>query len=176
MRIMVSGDGIAERFGGMLVAAAADIDRALVQGLNEGGDLETTQARRNLRGQTNVKRYGTVLRNTGQRKASAGNLEYRIEGRGPGLPIKEFPVRASVRTPVSADPWGVGHTFARSFKTRGRGLLLAREGGDRLPVRKLYGPSIAKEIVKDETAADFEGSAGPRVEGAVFKRLGRLLP
>ncbi|GEP11807.1 hypothetical protein [Methylobacterium gnaphalii] len=176
MRITVTlGPGV-ERYAAALSAVPARAMRAFAEGLNEGGDKFRTIDRRALKGQTGVKRYGTIVSHTGTRRASAGNLEYTVLGLGKGLPIKEFPVSAAAHGPVTAQPWNVGHTFERSFKTSRKGLLRARRGSSRFPIRALYGPSIAKEIVKDESAAAFHGQAAPLVEAAVFKRLGRLLP
>ncbi|WP_198293093.1 hypothetical protein [Methylobacterium sp. WSM2598] len=173
---MVSLDGALGRYAAALAAVPARAARAMADGLNEGGDVERTAVRRALRAQTGVKRYGAVVERTSARRASPGHLEYAIDGKGKGMPIREFPVRAAVRAPVTAQPWGVSHTFARSFKTSAKGLLRARRGASRFPIRALYGPAIPKEIVRDQSAAEFEANAAGRVEGAVLKRLGRLLP
>ncbi|ACL55637.1 hypothetical protein [Methylobacterium nodulans] len=154
----------------------AKAQRAMAEGLNEGGDKTRTPVRRDLREQTNVLRYGTIVSRTKTRRAYPGHLEYAIDGTGKGLPIKEFPVRAAARSPVTAQPWGVAHTFARSFKTSAKGLLRARLGPERFPIRALYGPAIPKEIIKDRVAAHFEATAPGLVEAAVLKRLARLLP
>jgi len=176
MRIMVSTDNVAAQFAGRITAMSAEARRAFVQGLNEGGDLERTSVRRDLKEQTGVKRYGAILSRTGYRRASSGNLTYTVTGTGKGMPITEFPVSASARSPVTAHPWGVAHTFKRSFKTSAKGLLRARLGSGRLPIRGLNGPAVSKEIVQGETASHFQATAAPRVERAVMKRLGRLLP
>lgn len=176
MRITVGADGIIGRYAARLEAMPAQARRAMADGLNEGGDLERTQVRRDLRVQTGVKRYKAVKDRTGTTRAAPGRLVYVIRGEGPGMPILEFPVASGLRRPVTARPWGVAHTFKRSFQTSGQGLLRARLGSERMPIRALYGPSVAKEIVKDETAAGFKATAAPLVERAVVKRLGRLLP
>lgn len=176
MRIMVSADAGLARYAGLLAAIPAKAKQAFAQGLNEGGDLERTQVRRTLREQTGVKAAGSITRRTSTRRAYAGRLEYDVDGAGKGMPIKEFPVSASARGPVTATPWGVAHRFKRSFKTTGQGLLRARLGARRMPIRALYGPAVSKEIVKDETAAEWQAKAAPTVERMVFKRLGRLLP
>lgn len=176
MRISVKLDHAADRYGDRIAAIPAKARQVMAEGLNEGGDLERTQVRRDLKHQTGVKRYGAITQRTSTKRASAGNLEYTIAGTGKGMPIREFPVSAAPHAPVNARPWGVAHKFARSFMTSAKGLLRARLGAARMPIRALFGPSVAKEIVKDETAAHFEAQAAPRVERAVMKRLGRLLP
>lgn len=176
MRVTVTLDATVERFASRLSALPIKARRAMVEGLNEGGDLERTQVRRALRAQTGVIKAGAITSRTSTRRASGGNLTYVIGGTGKGMPIKEFPVTAGAGAPVTARPWAVTHRFERSFKTSRKGLLRARRGASRFPIRALYGPSVAKEIVKDETAAEFTDNASPRVERAVIKRLGRMLP
>ncbi len=176
MRVSVTLDAAVARYADRIAAVPARARGAMAEGLNEGGDLERTQVRRALRQQTGVTKAGTITKHTGTKRASVGNLEYTITGLGKGLPIKEFPVSAGVGAPVTARPWRVAHRFERSFQTSAKGLLRARRGSSRFPIRALYGPSVAKEIVKDETAEEFNANAGHRVERAVIKRLGRMLP
>lgn len=176
MRITVTLGSDAEQFAGRIAAFPAKARQAMAEGLNAGGDLERTDVRRDVKVQTGARRYGAIKERTATKRASPGNLVYTIVGTGKGMPIREFPVSASTRGPVTARPWGVVHAFARSFRTSTKGLLRARRGTARFPIRALYGPSIAKEIVRDQTAAHFETRAGPRVQQAVVKRLGRLLP
>ena len=176
MRITVSADAGAARFAALLAAVPVKARRAFVEGLNEGGDLERTQVRRNLKAQTGVTRYGAIVKRTHAKRAGASGLVYSIEGTGKGMPIREFRTRASARSPVTAWPWAKAHTFARSFKTSGKGLLRARLGPDRMPIRAFYGPAVSKEIIRDQTAADFQATAAPTVSRAVMKRLVRILP
>ena len=173
---MVSADAAIARFAGRIAAMPAQPRCAMVKGLNEGGDLERTKVRRDLREQMGVTKAGTVTKHTGSKRATAGDLTYEIRGTGKGLPIREFPVRSARGAPVTARPWAVTHKFARSFTTSAKGLLRARRGAARMPIRALRGPSPAKEIVKDQTAAGFMATASPLVMGAVVKRLGRMLP
>ncbi len=160
---------------GRSLSGLARAQRVMAEGLNEGGDKVRTQVRRDLKEQMNVKKYGAITSRTPSRKASPGNLRYEIQGEGKGLPIEEFPVRSAAHRPVTAQPWGVSHTFKRSFKTTGKGLLRARISSRRFPIRSLRGPAVSKEIVKDRTAAHFEAEAAGTVERAVVKRLGRLM-
>lgn len=176
MRITVSLDAAIARYADRIAAMPGRARQAMAEGLNEGGDLERTQVRRALRQQTGVSKAGTITSHTKSKRASAGNLEYTISGLGKGLPIRDFPVRSGIGAPVTARPWNVSHTFERSFQTSRKGMLRARRGASRFPIRALYGPSVAKEIVKDDTAEEFSAHAGQRVERAVIKRLGRMLP
>ncbi|MFK5600571.1 hypothetical protein ACFZ8E_26810 [Methylobacterium sp. HMF5984] len=128
MRIVVTVDDASRRFVGAIAALAAKAQRVMVEGLNEGGDLLRTGARRDLRKQTGAKTYGTIVEHIGSRRAAPGALEYTIMGEGKGLPIRLFPLRSAVHRPVTAQPLGAAHTFARSFTTSRRGLLRGRRG------------------------------------------------
>lgn len=177
MRIDVKLDGGLSRFASRLDAVPGKAKAILAEGLNAGGDVLRTQARRDLHEQTGVSKYGSILKRTGSKRAGPGSLSYVIRGMGRGMPVKEFPVQASTRSPVSATLWNARHNFGpRSFKSKVRGLLKRRVGASRLPLEGFNGPSVAKEIVKDRTAEHFastaEGIVGPRI----VMRLGRLLP
>lgn len=141
------------------------------RGLADQGRKTTTIVRRTLKTQMNARRYGVVVQATSGFVQSDG-LGFQITGFGKGLPIREFNVRVTGRG-VSATPWNKHHLFKRSFRSRITGRLVARLGKDRLPIRSLYGPSVAKEIVKGETLAIWDDQL-PHFEGAVIRRLRRL--
>jgi hypothetical protein len=71
--------------------------------------------------------------------------------------------------------WGKPHKFQRSFKSSVLGMLRARLGGARMPIRGFDGPNLAKEAVKDEVAQTFLNLADLLVAPAIDKRLARLL-
>lgn len=160
------------------IAKAQSLTQAngeIARGLNEAGDRVRTIVRHRLQAQTGVLRYGIITDETSSRQATPGHLVYTITGTGKGLPIRDFAVRAAAGGPVTADVWGVPHTFARSFVTRIAGKLRARRGSARMPIRSLRGPSIAKEIVKGETLAAFDASVVEIVRPLVLTRLLRLV-
>lgn len=143
----------------------------LREGLYEGGDKVRTRVRRALRAQTNVLKAASV--NTRVTSARAG-LSYVIKGEGKGLPITEFPTS----TPggrIASSPWGVSRLFKRSFVKPNSGAFVARLTSKRFPIRKLFGPSIAKEIVKDRSLAAFEDGVRADIVPMIEKRMARLL-
>jgi hypothetical protein len=91
--------------------------------------------------------------------------EYEIIARGVTLSLKEFTPRAEAGG-ISAAPWGRrrsflhaffgpgGHVFVRAHPSQGtrRG---PRPVHSQLPIRKLWGPAIPKEMVKDEAEQVF---------------------
>lgn len=152
----------------------------MARGLNDAGDLVLTQVRKALQGQMNVLKYGTILDTThgipaAPGRSVSGHLTYAITASGKGLPIRDFPVQASVGGPVTAEPWGVAHTFKRSFVTK-TGRLLARRTASRFPIRGLRGPSPAKELVKGQSLDTFERAVPALVEPTIMRRLVRLMP
>jgi hypothetical protein len=68
---------------------------------------------------------------------------------------------------VSASPWGKGRSFPRSFSHPAKGPVMVRVEGKRA-VRKLFGPSVAKEIDQGQSLAAFEMTG--------IRELARILP
>jgi hypothetical protein len=175
MKIEIKLDSVLSRYGDHLAGVGEKLPRALREGLQEGGNKVATKVRRALREQTGVTKYGTILSRTHAGLGSGGELAYVIRGQGKGLPIGNFRVGVNAKG-VLAFPWGKAHLFKRSFKTSSKGMLRARLGASRMPIRAFFGPSIAKELTKDHSAAAFEAGVRAEVEPIIIKRLGRLLP
>lgn len=168
MRIVVSG-GLAEIIA-PLQALGRNALQPLREGLYEGGDKVRTRVRRALREQTNVKKAASV---NDRATSVRSGMSYIIRGVGKGLPIAEFPVTAAGA--ISASPWNVSRVFKRSFVHPSNGGYVARTSSKRFPVRKLFGPSIAKEIIKDRSLAAFHAGVRADIVPAINKRLARLL-
>lgn len=153
----------------------ADVPTAIARGLNEGGDRVRTQVQRALKQQTGVKAYSSITKRIRTNGAAAGRLAYVIHAMGPGIPIKEFPVKASAHGPVTANVWATPHTFKRSFKSSVRGLLLARKSDDKYAeIRVLYGPNLAKELHQGIVPAVFLHSAQLFVPPAIMRSLAKV--
>lgn len=141
----------------------------LREGLYEGGEKVKTKVRKALKVQTNVSKYASITSRVNARK---NGLTYGITGEGKGLPIVEFPHAAAGS--IVATPWGVEHRFKRSFVKPDTGAFVARLSSKRFPIRKLFGPSLAKEIVKDQSLAAFEVGVKADVVPAIEKRIARM--
>jgi hypothetical protein len=88
--------------------------------------------------------------------APGRRIVYRIRAKSPTMSLKEFNPRA-VAGGVSAGPWGKRRVFPRAFISASKGgHVFVRTGKKRLPVRKIWGPSVAKEMVKDQSLAEFQ--------------------
>ena len=167
---------LATRFGRL--HGDGRLHRAITEGLREGGDKTRTAVRRALVQQTGVKAYKSITSRT-RSFAEDGGLRYVIVGAGKGMPLREFPAKIArgAGGGVSGTPWATAHKFKRSFALRGRDIdsARARTTSKRFPIRKLYGPSVAKEIVKGQSASAFFAGAETFVLDRIIVRIGRGL-
>jgi len=195
--VTYDGRGVASMLSAAMLLASPDrLGRVLHEGVRAAGDKTRTVVRKSLHQQMGTKRYGTIV--TATRSFIPGPMTYVIEGSGKGLPIVEFPVRGSRAKGrtwrdqprdgagrfgplppthigfVTATPWRVAHNFKRSF-VAADGTFKAR-----LPssarTRKLFGPSVAKELVKGATRTAFEATAMREMEAQIATRLARVAP
>ena len=165
---------------------------AIARGLNEGGNKVRTQVQRALKEQTGLLRYSSVTSRVrtarafavGEAKSGIGpargaSLSYSIIVGGRSTKVYEF--KTKVKTgpggSVTAWLWGNPHQFKRSFQGSGTiaGQLRMRVGKEHLPLHSFKGPSLAKEAVKDKSAAVFFATTEAAVAPAVLKHLGKLL-
>lgn len=185
--------------------SGANVTRTLSQGVRKAGNKVRTIVRRELKAQTGAKRYGTIVKATRSFIPAPAVYVIEGTGKGlpitefgPKASAKIDSRRFSRRQHwmfqprvgggrfgkmpplpnggVTATPWNVAHAFKRSYQDEA-GVFRARLPGQKSGKgRKLYGPAIWKEIVKDQTAAAFQ-SQGPRfLDEEVGRELRRLLP
>jgi hypothetical protein len=142
---------------------------AVFKAIDEVGNKAKTQVIRETAKQAGVK-YGRALAVISSRQAmGAGAGQYVITARDVTMALKEF---APARTPtgISAAPWGKRKTFEHSFLGPG-GHDFVRTSKKRLPIRKLWGPAIPKEMVRDKAEAAFYAVTGQLMEAAMAKWL-----
>jgi hypothetical protein len=169
MKIAVSGN-IAKIAAPITRLAGAEAQRAMVQGLIEGGDKVKTKVRKGLRKQTTPLNYSTITTRVAGVRAG---MSYIIRATGKGLPLTLFPTRTPGH--VEGGAWGHFQTFKRSF-VRADGALMARlPGAKRFPVRRTFGPSLPKELVKDQSLSAFEAGVRSDIAPAIEKRLARIV-
>jgi hypothetical protein len=76
---------------------------------------------------------------------------------------------------VGGKPWGRWQRFESAFLVSSLGNnAFVREGKARFPIKKMFGPSISKELVQDAIRAAFE-AAQPNVLAEATRRLQHLL-
>jgi len=123
-----------------------DLKPAIARALNRAGNHMTVVVTRQLAGQT-----GLGVRETKDQleitKAYAGNLRYQVTIPGRWLTLARFEPQ-EVRGGISARPWGFRRTFPHAFLIRN--IPFIRETAERLPVRPLFGPSLAREFERGQ--------------------------
>ncbi|MFA8385403.1 MAG: hypothetical protein ACEPO2_07245 [Pelagibaca sp.] len=147
--------------------------KAFNRALNSEGDKVRTLVRRSLRQQTGAKQK-VINRETKSFRSSFSSLTYRIEARGDHLGLSHFSPR-QFSYGVRAKPWGRSQRFEKAFLiTSLHDNVFVREGKDRLPIRKMFGPAIPKEMVQDATRDAFE-AAQPDVLAEATRQLQRMI-
>lgn len=150
-----------------------DATRAFNRALNSEGAKITTKVRRALRQQTGAKAQ-VVTRATKTYRSSFSNLTYTIEARGDHMGLSHFSPR-QFSYGVRAKPWGRWQRFEGTFvAAKLHNNVFVREGRARLPIAKLWGPSIPKEMLKDASAQAFE-AAQPDVLAEATRQLQRII-
>jgi hypothetical protein len=143
------------RMAAVFERAGVNVKPALRRAINHTGDKARTHMGRALAKQTGLK-YGQVRQALRTIPANVATLVYRIIAKGGYLSLKEFGARQT-RKGVSAAPWGKRRVFPHTFIIASLGgHVFERKGAARYPIRKLWGPAIPAEMVKDQSRAAFE--------------------
>jgi hypothetical protein len=146
---------------------------AVAKAIDEVGNKTKTVVIRQTAAQAGVK-YGKAKGVINARQAmGAGGGQYEIIARDVTLSLKEFGPKRTGKG-VSAAPWKKRRVFPHTFFGPG-GHVYVREGRSRLPIKKLWGPNIPKEMVKDEAEATFYRVSGELLGPAVEKWLLRQI-
>lgn len=148
---------------------------AMRMALNDTGRQVTTKVKRSLAKQSGVQ-YGAVNKAMTQSFASNAHLEFHIKGTGKHFGLTDF--KASQRKKgVSAAPWGKRRIFPHTFFVPKLGNQVFRRTGKlRFPIEKLWGPSIPREMVRDEVPVIFKTTADAVFPMQVRKQFQRLMP
>jgi hypothetical protein len=150
-----------------------DATRAFNRALNSEGDKIRTGVRRALRHQTGAK-AAIVARATKSYRSSFQNLVYTIEAHGDHMGLSHFSPR-QFSYGVRAKPWGRWQRFEGTFLVpKLHHNVFVRETSARLPIRKIWGPSIPKEMLKDATERTFR-EAQPDVLAEAVRQLQLML-
>lgn len=146
---------------------------AFSRAMNHEGAKITTAVRRALRQQTGLK-AGIIQRATKRYRASRQHLVYVISSSGDHFGLSHFSPR-QFSYGVRAKPWNKVQTFPHAFVAKKlHNNVFVREGRSRLPIKKLWGPSIPKEMVKDASLEAFEKNSGKIMDRAMHE-LTRIL-
>lgn len=164
-----SGDGIVRLIPAMDLLSSDKAHTVYRRALNHTGNKTFTGVKRVLAKQVGVTQTTIVKRGAlRKRPANFSSLEFRISSSGEYMPLKDFKPNQQKKG-VKASPWGKRRLFESTFIVdKLGGHVWKRVGKARLPIEKLYGPSIPKEMVKDASQKEFyrivSTSLRPRVE------------
>lgn len=128
--------------------SAAQRERVIPRALNDVMDGVYTRVVRILAEETGAqqKRVRGIMR---KRPARPGILKAEIVARDEFMSLKDF--RPSQRKAgVSASPWGERKVFPRTFFGPG-GHVYKRISSSRLPIERLYGPAIPRQMLRGKT-------------------------
>ena len=167
-----TGNGIARINAALDTLKSSRHHAAMRRAINHTGDRTFTIVKRTLSKQIGapqrvIVQYGKVR----TVRAGGGSLDYLIIARGGPIPLKHFRARQT-RKGVTASPWNNRKTYKSAFIVNSLGgHAFWREGKSRLPIKRIAGPNVPKEMVKDEVAAAFQSTVAsflaPRVEHEV---------
>lgn len=176
MEIRISqADQVLTRFGNQLAALGDGQARVIMsRSLNHEGEKGRTQVKRALVRQTGIK-YGLIDKAMKTIYSTPASLTYTLEARGEETNLNLFGAKQGKRG-VSAAPWNRRRVFPHTFMVdRYGGKVFVRTGKARFPIKPLFGPNIAREIVKDESEQAFRAGSANIVE-RIAHEIARLLP
>lgn len=166
------GNGIARLATAMQAVAGSKKVTVLRRALNHTGDKTFTTVKRTLArvigtSQGVLMRYGRV-RNV---RANNARLEYLIVSNGGPIPLKHF-AAYQTRKGVSAAPWRNRKIYRGAFIVGSLGgHVFWRTSLKRLPIERVAGPNVPKEMVKDTTAAAFQATVAANLPARVAHEI-----
>jgi hypothetical protein len=175
MQLIISArDQVLAKYGNQLAALGDRNARtAMSRALNHEGNKGRTQVKRALVKQTGIK-YGAVDKAMTTIRSMPTTLTYTLKAKGEETNIAWFSGVQRGKG-VSAAPWNKRRIFAHSFIVPRFGRAYIRTSKSRLPIRGLYGPNLARELVKDSSAAAWQRGVG-NIVARIGHEIGRMLP
>lgn len=177
MITVVTNDSALSQFEELLKGLSGEqARRVMADALNKSGSKTRTAVKRELSRETGIK-YGDIDRGMRVLRATPARLDFIIEQSGQETNLNMFGARQTARG-VSSAPWRRRMVFDSTFLIpRFGNKVFQRTGGNltsqwgapkkswgggqsgRFPISQLWGPNLAREIVKDKPAQAFEAGA-----------------
>ena len=107
-------------------------------------------------------------------RATPATLTYTLKAGGDETNIAWFG-GVQRRKGVWALPWNKRRIFRHAFIVPKFGRAFIRTSKKRLPIRSLYGPNLARELMKDSSAAAWQAGVA-NIVARVGHEISRLLP
>ena len=138
--------------------------------MNSEGRKTFTQVKRALVQQTSLK-PGVVNANTRFWNSSPANLETRIDGRREYFGLSYFKPKQGAKG-TSAFVWGKAQFFPHAFVVPSlSNNVFVRTSRKRLPIEKMFGPSVHKELMQDKALAAW-GRGNQGISDEAMRLLG----
>lgn len=177
-------DQILAKWGKQLQAlGAGGAHKAMARALNAEGKKMKTAVQGAVAKQSSIpsRRVASALKVTQAGVNLGGDLSFTVTARDGHLPLKAFkPKQGAAGT--SATVWGRRKLHGGAFMGPRPGLIarglgghvMKRTGPNRLPIEKLWGPAVPKEIVKDAAREAFE-AAPAKVVARMERELKKVI-
>lgn len=124
-------------------------DVVIPRSLNDVGDQVFTAVKRSVAQQTGAT-AGRVAKALDKKRATPGVHVFKIVASDRFMSLKDFGPKQTKKG-ISSAPWKKRRVFPGTFFGPG-GHVYKRTGKSRLPIEKLYGPAIPREMIRDATA------------------------
>lgn len=157
------------------IAGSQRTNLAFARAMNRGVTTTRKQISRALARQSSIK-SPIVNERVKLKKATANNLQTVFYGHGSGIRLDKF-TASRFKAGVKATIWAQKRLVPASEPSRGfkhKGRFLMRTTKARLPIKGLFGPSIGKELPKDQSLEAFN-AATPQVAERAMHELKQIL-
>lgn len=171
--LIIRGDGIIQRHAAKIRGLSeGDARKVFVPAINRGGDQVRTKVKRSLVKSTGIK-YGKINQAVKTIRATRSALRYQLEARGEETNLNLFGAKQGKRG-VSARPWAARRVFKSSFIVPAYGgRVFIRTSDERYPLKPLFGPNLAREMMRDP-AINYWREAEGLIEARVIHEMRRL--
>lgn len=178
-------DEMMARFGNMLGALSrTDGRKAMVRAVNRVTDSVHSRVIRAIAKQSSIP---TAMVRSAVRKQRAsvrsGPIQGAVIAKGTPVSLKHFGAR-QLSYGVRAKVQGEWRKYPSAFMgprpgviaPRLAGHVFARLSSSRLPIERLFGPSVPEEMIVGESRRAFEETVATMLPERVSHEIGRLLP
>lgn len=188
MRVVIRADDHLARYGNQLGSlGAGEANRLMSMALNAEGSKGRTRVYAALMQQTGIRKHA-VTKAVRTIPSTAGRLQFKLEAAAYFTNVSMFGLKVGSQKftwgyggidrrlqVVSSAPWNVRRTFPGAFSIKRFGKrVFKRTSDERFPLKPVYGPNLAREIVKAQSRAAFDTIA-PRVGVEVGRLLGLVM-
>mgnify|MGYP001157630480 CR=1 FL=1 len=174
MKYSITTDSVLSRYANRIAYLSdGQVKQVFSRALNHEGDKGRTQVKRSLVTVTGIK-YSLIDRALSTKRANRNSLEYRLDFDGEETNLNLFKARQTKKG-VSAAPWNVRRIFSHTFMIGAfGGKVYRRVGAPRFPIKAVYGPNLAREVIKGEPAAAWR-IVGPGLADRIGHEISRFL-